>query len=31
MHTREQALSFDELREAVKMLARVSNKIGSGA
>ncbi len=27
MHTREQALSFDELREAVRMLARVSEKV----
>lgn len=27
MHTREQAVSFDELREAIRMLARVSEKV----
>ena len=27
MHTREHALSFDELREAVRMLARVAEKV----
>lgn len=30
IHTREQTLSFDELREAVRMLARISDKV-SGA
>lgn len=27
MHTREQAVSFDELRDAIRMLARVSEKV----
>ena len=27
MHTREQTVSFDELREAIRMLARVSEKV----
>jgi len=27
MHTREQTVSFDELREAIRMLARISEKI----
>lgn len=27
MHTREQTVSFDELREAIRMLARISEKV----
>lgn len=27
MHTREQTISFDELREAIRMLARISEKV----